>query len=277
VSKQVVARREMTDKWEQSRGSVTSAFLDDGYGVSSRRRTPQPTRHFRAPPPLEKDEEPEDVVSEPANIRNHKRCLTNCTAFLIVVVLMLLGLGGLAWTNYMTPPEPFVPLNITKYMPSLRCYRVSKKEIEESRTDKKWLHLKESMTHSIETMDLNGISAFHLGQAACYMIIRLEGGSYLEMFNVDFIGYGTVMVRRDEVSSECPEIVRSMTRADTVLVTYNEDTRSELMTVALQGQAAWTAQSIGFYQEGKTICDMNRPNTDKGIETLRTAVQAHIT
>lgn len=168
----------------------------------------------------------------------------------------------------------FVPLKLINYMPASKCYPVSPEEFLFYKSDKDWNNVLESMMHYMTVEEYDSISAFHVGHASCFMMMRQEDGSILKMFNPNFKGYhDTVYVRVNEVSVACPQITRVIERANTVIMTYNEYDRGELVIERFNNSQAWTVQATGFYLKGKTTCDTGKSNTDNGRSTLKEEIE----
>lgn len=168
----------------------------------------------------------------------------------------------------------FVPLKLINYMPAAKCYPVSQEEFTFYKTDKEWDHVLRSMFYYMTVEEFDSISAFHVGHASCFMMIRQEDNSILQMFNPNFKGYhDTVYVRVNEISVACPQITRVVERANTVIMTYNEHERGELVIEKFNNSQAWTVQATGFYLKGKTTCDTGKANTDYGRITLKEEVE----
>jgi len=176
-----------------------------------------------------------------------------------------------------TTEDVFVPLKLVNYMPAAKCYPVSTEEFSFFKTDKDWNHVVKSMLYYMINEDLDSISTFHVGHASCFMMIHQEDGSILSMFNPNFKGYhDTVYVRVNEVSVACPHITRVVERANTIIMTYNEIERGELVIEKFNNTQAWTAQATGFYLKGKTTCDSGKSTTDYGRVTLKEEIEDYL-
>jgi peptide deformylase len=172
--------------------------------------------------------------------------------------------------------DAFTPLKSINYMPAVKCYPVSIEEFNFMKTDPIWKHVIESMFHYMITEDLDSIASFHVGHASCFMMLRQEDRSILQMFNPNFKGYyDSVYVRVNEQSMACPQITRVVERANTIIMTYNEVEKGELVIERFNNTQAWTAQATGFYLKGKTICDTGKSNTDYGRMTLKEEIEGH--
>jgi peptide deformylase len=183
---------------------------------------------------------------------------------------------NLFWSKNSTE-DAFVPLKLINYMPATKCYPVSAEEFNFFKTDKEWNHVVKSMLYYMINEELESISTFHVGHASCFMILRQEDGSFLSMFNPNFKGYhDTVYVRVNEVSVACPQITRVVERANTIIMTYNEVERGELVIEKFNNTQAWTAQATGFYLKGKTTCDAGKSNTDYGRVTLKEEIEDYL-
>jgi hypothetical protein len=172
--------------------------------------------------------------------------------------------------------DVFAPLKMIDYMPAVKCYPVSKEEFLFKKTDGGWKHVIDSMFHYMVTEDLDSISSFHVGDASCFMMLRQEDKSILQMYNPNFKGYhDTVFVRVNEVSMACPQITRVVERANTIIMSYNEAESGDLVIEKFNYTQAWTAQATGFYLKGKTICETGKSNTDNGRVTLKEEIEGH--
>lgn len=172
-----------------------------------------------------------------------------------------------------TNKEVFVPLPITPNMPTDECRPISKNEMASLARDPHWNHVVKSMAWHIKENDLEGISAFHVGDPICFIMIKFDDGSIVEMFNTEIKGYSpNAIVARNEESFACPGVVRNMMRAEHVIVTYNCPRTQTEMRVQLSGRQSFALQHVNFYSLGKTICDLHAKNTDKGIQTLKKLV-----
>lgn len=166
--------------------------------------------------------------------------------------------------------DAFVPLPITPNMPTAECRTVGKAEIALLLTDSHWQHVVKSMAWHMKENDLEGISAFHVGDPICFIMIRFDDRTITEMFNTEIRGYSpNAIVARNEESFACPGVVRNMLRAEHVVVTYICPRASTEMRVQLSGRQSFAVQHVNFYSLGKTICDLHARNTDKGIQTLK--------
>lgn len=190
------------------------------------------------------------------------------TLVLIVSVAVLALSGGYV---VFRGQEVFVPRPITHNMPTVSCRSVTPAEIETLAADPHWQHMVRSMYWHMESNQLEGISAFHMGDPTCFVLISQNGGkSVLPMFNPVFRGYSTASIMaRNEESLACPGVIRNMLRALHVRVSYIDAHTRESMIELFSGPEAFALQHVNFYSLGHTICDLYAANTDRGIATLR--------
>lgn len=123
----------------------------------------------------------------------------------------------------------------------------------------------------MDSQQLDGISAFHVGNPNCFLLVRLdnEKQDILPMFNLEFRGYSTEgFITRNEQSIACPTIKRNIRRVNGIRVNYNDHESGDSIVERFNNTESWTLQAVGLYSIGKTICDLNVPNTDHGVETL---------
>ncbi len=189
--------------------------------------------------------------------------------YVVAVCVVLLAVAG-AYVLFRTQ-EVFIPRPLTHNMPTVSCRPVSKADIEALSGDPQWQHTVRSMYWHMESGQLEGISAFHMGDPTCFVLIRLnEGKAVLPMFNPTFRGYSTASIMaRNEESLACPGVIRNMLRALHVRVSYIDATTREQMVEVFSGAEAFALQHVNFYSLGHTICDLYATNADKGITTLR--------
>lgn len=174
--------------------------------------------------------------------------------------------------QFMYPPPPrfpqgFSPLNITEHMPSTRCYDVDINSIiHPNERDKLVL---DSLYYHMIHDNYESISAFHIGEPACVVLLRLSNRNILELYNVEFRGMSIEnAIRRDEYSSVCPNVKRHVSRASSVTVSYiNRDSNSQYIE-NFSGPQAWALQAAVLYSHGKSICTLGTWNTDEGINSL---------
>lgn len=199
--------------------------------------------------------------------RSATRSYTFYISFAATIVVALL-LGGY---TLLKDQEVFVPRPITHNMPTVTCRPVTKEGIDALTTDPQWQHTVRSMYWHIKSGQLEGISAFHMGDPTCFVLISINNGKdILPMFNPVFRGYSThAIVTRNEESLACPGVIRNMLRAVRVRVSYiDSNTRDDMVELFSDGEA-FALQHINFYSLGHTICDLYAINADKGVATLR--------
>jgi peptide deformylase len=179
---------------------------------------------------------------------------------------LLVAYLGLAFYN---SKEVFVPRGMTRNMPTVQCRPVTKEDILLLQADVHWRHTVKSMYWHMEEGELEGISAFHMGDPTCFILIRTAGG-ILPMFNTAFRGYSAnSIVSRDEESLACPGVIRNMLRAMHVRVSYIDAATREDMIERFSGVESFAVQHVNFYSQGKTICDLHASNADQGVQTLK--------
>ena len=172
---------------------------------------------------------------------------------------------------YMRDQEVFVPRLITHNMPTETCRPVTKDDIALLEKDAQWQHTVRSMYWHMRANQLEAISAFHMGDPTCFLLVSVnEGKTILPMFNPVFRGYSPQsIVARNEESLACPDVIRNMLRAVHVRVSYVDADTRETMVELFSGGEAFALQHVNFYSLGRTICDLHAVNADKGVATLR--------
>lgn len=183
----------------------------------------------------------------------------------IAVGILVAYLG----TTFYNSKEVFVPRGMTRNMPTVQCRPVTKEDILLLQADVHWKHTVKSMYWHMEAGELEGISAFHMGDPTCFILIRTTGG-ILPMFNTAFRGYSSnSIVSRDEESLACPGVIRNMLRAMHVRVSYVDADTREDMIERFSGVESFAVQHVNFYSQGRTICDLHASNADQGVQTLK--------
>lgn len=192
----------------------------------------------------------------------------NLLAKISVVVALAVVIGTYV---YVRETAVFVPRQVTHNMPTVRCRPVSKEDIEYLSREENWKHTVRSMRWHMDVNQLEGISAFHMGEPTCFILIRLnDGKTILPMFNAVFRGFSTTaIVARNEESLACTGVIRNMLRAQHVRVSYVDGNTGEEMVELFSGPEAFALQHVNFYSLGHTICDLHAANADKGVATLR--------
>lgn len=164
------------------------------------------------------------------------------------------------------PPE-FVPIPISVNMPAARCFDVDTAIVTNaSARDKRVL---DSLRYHMQKDDYESITAFHIGEPFCIILLRDIDGNILEMFNVEIRGFSIHNpVVRDEYSVACPGEKHYLVRAESITVTYiNAKTQMHYVEV-FKGKQAWALQAAVFYSHGKSICKLEGSNADLGLNTL---------
>lgn len=185
------------------------------------------------------------------------------------VLALLVGL--LAGYLFTREREVFIPRPLTHNMPTVTCRPVTKDDLEMLAKDVHWQHTVRSMYWHMSTNKLEGISAFHMGDPTCFVLVRLSNSeTVLPMFNVVFRGYSTnSIMARNEESLACPGVIRNMLRALHVRASYIDGNTGEPMVELFSGAEAFALQHVNFYSLGHTICDLHATNADEGVTTLR--------
>ncbi len=171
---------------------------------------------------------------------------------------------------------PFAPLPIVTSNPAERCIVVDATLIHALNEERRWQLAYQSMLYHLDVEQLEGISAFHLGEPYCFMLLR-SVNTTIAMFNPRFKGYSpSSVVTRDEQSMSCPTVVRTPKRSNHVLMTYIDACTLEEMLVVLTDREAWAAQHVGLHSMGYSLCNLHQTNTDNGVDTLRQLITKEI-
>lgn len=200
---------------------------------------------------------------------------SNTTLFYVAITVMTIACGVFIGALFFWRPstEVFTPNSIVADMPSRSCLRVDDATILRNQHDKRWQKVVRSMHYYMNTRQLEGISAFHLGEADCFVMTRMPDNSTLAMYNPQFMGYASRAISViPERSLACPSIQRMMKRSDVVLARYVDDRMARTMVISLEEEQAWSFQHVNSYSLGKTICDLHAENTDLGVEGLQTLI-----
>ncbi len=185
----------------------------------------------------------------------------------IVVIFIFIGLGVIC---YQDAPPPFVPLPFAKNSPAEQCILVDATLLKNLSREERWRQAVLSIRYHMRHDDLEGASAFHIGEPYCFMILRTRENKTLEMFNPRIIAYSPLsIINRDEVSFSCPEVTRTLKRFNHVLVSYLDAQNGESMIVRFDEREAWAAQHITLHSMGYSICELYRTYTDNGVDTFR--------
>ncbi len=194
-----------------------------------------------------------------------------------VVLFLLLGcaLVALGWFTLPSVMQrllspKFTPNAIVVNIPRRTCLLVDEHTIIENQRNPRWQRVVQSMQHYLDVEGLEGISAFHLGEADCYIMLRMKDNSTLSMYNARFTGFDQRSISvRPEQSLACPSITRTMKRSDVIIASYIDAQTARPILIRLEDEVAWAFQHVNAYSLGKTICDLHAENTDKEIEGLR--------
>lgn len=197
--------------------------------------------------------------------------------FVMALFAIAAGIGvAYCYIHFFATKEVFIPRSMTPNMPTVQCRPVSKEDILLLNADVHWQHTVKSMYWHMKEGELEGISAFHVGDPTCFILVRTAGG-ILPMFNAAIRGYSpTSIVTRDEESLACPGVIRNMIRAMHIRVNYVDASTREDMIERFSGVEAFAIQHVNFYSLGKTICDLHASNTDQGVATLRKLIASDI-
>lgn len=216
---------------------------------------------------------PEPVIAPPQRRRRKAWYKTTRGALLVLLAAVGVFIAVYFGTRGAQAPQ-FRPALLTSNMPRRSCMHVDDRTIFNNREDTRWLHTVQSMRYYIENDNLEGISAFHLGEADCFIMLRMPDNTTLSMYNARFTGYDTKAISvRNEQSMACPTISRTMKRSDVIIASYTDAKTANTMLIRLEGQTAWAFQHVNAYSMGKTICDLHAENTDKEVEGLRAYIE----
>lgn len=194
--------------------------------------------------------------------------LVGVVAFFVIRDINPGLLSSLGLMNKPVEKKNYMP--IVSHMPAPSCFPASIEEILSLRTQSHWIDTVDSMRHHIEEQSIDGLSAFHVGSGNCFMIIKQEDGTFVEMFNPKFKGYSpNNIVRSKETSVACPTTPRDIARSNHVIISYNDAKDGKLMIRSFDDQQALDAQAMMMYLSGKTICAIRGEESDNGINTLK--------
>jgi len=235
---------------------------------SRRRKTP------KTPSDDESGSDDEEVTAPPVQIETRSAAWKIFAA--TICVLFVIVSGACIYMYFFAAKETFVPRNMTPNMPTVQCRPISREDAMQLVGDTHWQHTVKSMHWHMMHGELEGISAFHVGDPTCFILVRTSGG-VLGMFNTAIKGYSSSnIVARDEESLACPGVIRNMVRAMHVRVSYIDADTLDEMTERFSGNEAFAIQHINFYSLGKTICDLHASNADQGVTTLRKLIASDI-
>ncbi len=188
--------------------------------------------------------------------------------FCIWLVSLLFGglsvLGLFAYYMYSLPPplpysKDLKPIPFTAMFPAERCLFLDEERIINK--TKEDLYVLETLHYYMHVEEYEAISAFHVGSPICLMLMRLEDGRILELYNVEFRGFGpSSIIYRKEQSVSCPLEELTVPRSDAVHVLYRDSKTAKVQARMFTRQQAWAIQSVGLYLQGRSICSQHRIN-----------------
>lgn len=224
------------------------------------------------------DDDDEEVLAIATRHRrkNKRSSMTLKRLGLLLMLLTLCCLGGYwGWRVYLDgKTSVFIPNAIVVNIPRRTCLLVDEQTIEENKRNPRWQRVVQSMRYYLDEEGLEGISAFHLGEADCFIMVRMQDNSTLSMYNARFVGFDQRSISvRPEQSLACPSITRTMKRSDVIIASYLDDTTGHPILIRLENEVAWAFQHVNAYSLGKTICDLHAENTDREIEGLRSYLE----
>lgn len=151
-------------------------------------------------------------------------------------------------------PQGFkpIPISQTGVLPANKCFLVKDDEILNRSTYETVLH---SLHYYMYHDDFESITAFHVGSPICLLLLRMEDNSILEVFNPEISGFSPEAISyRQEESIACPNIKRTVSRADVLYILYKNTKNAELMSQFFQKEQSWALQSAILYLYGRSIC-----------------------
>lgn len=232
-------------------------------------------RRAAAKAPIDDESGSEDELPEVVLHIERRRSAWKYFALTLFGLSVLMGAACL-YVYFGTSKETFIPRAMTPNMPTVQCRPVSREDALTLLSDVHWQHTVRSMHWHLEAGELEGISAFHVGDPTCFILVRTTGG-VLGMFNPVIKGYSpSNIVARDEESLACPGVIRNMVRAMHIRVNYIDAVTFDDMTERFSGGESFAIQHVNFYSLGKTICDLHASNADQGIATLRKLITSDI-
>lgn len=207
---------------------------------------------------------------------NHGQRWTATKTLLLITSCLIVFAGSYyapsLMSKFMTPV--FIPNAIVVNIPRRTCLLVDDVTIIENQRNPRWHRVAQSMQHYLDVEGLEGISAFHLGEADCFIMIRMKDNSTMSMYNARFTGFDQRSISvRHEQSLACPTITRTMKRSDVIIASYIDAVTARPILIRLEDEVAWAFQHVNAYSLGKTICDLHAENTDREIEGLRVFIE----
>ena len=223
----------------------------------------------------QEDSGDEEVLPQVASVEVAPTSTWKNVLLAFAVIAIVIG-ACVVYVKFIHTVDTFVPSQMTKNMPTTHCRPVSKDDIAALESDPQWRHTVRSMYWHMTTGGLEGVSAFHMGDPTCFLLVKLNNSTdILPMYNVAFRGYSTnSIVARNEESLACPGVIRNMVRATRVRVSYIDGATGDDMIELFSGPEAFALQHVAFYAQGRTICDLYATNADKGVTTLRELIVA---
>ena len=217
-------------------------------------------RELVVTPSVPKVSVPPPVTPPPSSSFN-KYLIGIMVVLMAIVVMALIGTNMAIEREKVFQPTPIIPYQIRK-----DCLEISPEEIVHLHHDPSWQQAHSSLVHWMHNLTrMEGITAFHVGNPYCYVLLRQSDKSLLGLFNLKFMGYHkTTVVTRNEVSLACKDKIKSVDRAQTIYVEYLDDQQGQLVLRKFNHTQAFVLQTTGFYLKGLSTCD----DSDKGIKTL---------
>ena len=208
-------------------------------GISSSSSSPSPTPTSTSPNPIIQNEPPAKEVEK----EKEKEVEEKKPAVIVF--------------------EP-LPLKQSLDRPSKQCFKVN---IDQSNSMK---HLISSLKYYVEERKYEVVTAMHLGDASCVMAIQLPNGKAHIMFNPSIGGISAQnLVHRNEYSTDCPDVKRTLIRSDIVTVNYMTETGEEMFLSVFKKKEAWSVQNGYLYLLGYSIChELDHEWADQGVTTL---------
>ena len=168
-------------------------------------------------------------------------------------------------TSNKVAPTKILPL--VSRRPALQCFAVSPEHLAQME------ELVRSMQHYVDFDDYEVVTAMHLGEASCALVLRLASGEALLMVNPRIRAYSVeAQVQRDEYSAACPEEKRHVARANALLVEFQSH-KGPTMAMTLEGREAWAFQAGHAYLRGKSVCELSGAGADLGFADLEEAIK----
>lgn len=187
--------------------------------------------------------------------------------FLFLGLAVVLAMVGTWYLKSLPKETVFQPTTIIPYhIRKTGCLEVTPEEILALQYDPSWQQARDSLVYWMQNLTrMEAITAFHVGNPYCYIMIRQPDKSLLGLFNLKFMGYyKNNIVSRNEVSLSCKDLVKNVDRANTLYVEYLDDHDGQLVLRKFNHTQAFVLQTTGFYLKGLSTCD----DSDKGVKTL---------